>query len=252
MAFPPVLILSTVLQLGCSLSSTWQAFSSGSASRLKLFERNIALGQTRFLITPRSREVGWSRRRNPPSWRFITADRDPPYELWDRFACHALRTAFSSSAVRPVTGPPAARAHNNVSRRSPKLCAASSFLLRHKPRNFRQGSAWAGDSAAPCAVGDPASSLAASLRFWDVFSNFDTAVAMMSDHKYGLRPKTENFESEIVSAITGPMISPPSIDCFRRPGSIVINAKPMTQRSKSPGKAPMESARTVAKTAMRI
>src|SRR5438874_9086429 len=52
MAFPPVLILSTVLQLGCSLSSTWQAFSSDSAGRLKLFERNIALAQTRFRITP--------------------------------------------------------------------------------------------------------------------------------------------------------------------------------------------------------
>jgi hypothetical protein len=28
-----------------------------------------------------ARGAGWSRRRNPPSWRFITADHDPPCEL---------------------------------------------------------------------------------------------------------------------------------------------------------------------------
>src|SRR5207248_8958020 len=28
-----------------------------------------------------ARRAGWSRRRNPPSGRFITADHDPPYEL---------------------------------------------------------------------------------------------------------------------------------------------------------------------------
>src|ERR1700737_5527787 len=33
-----------------------------------------------------------------------------------RLACHALRTALSSSAVRPVTGPPAVRAQDKVSR----------------------------------------------------------------------------------------------------------------------------------------
>jgi hypothetical protein len=28
-----------------------------------------------------ARRAGWSRRRNPPSCRFITADHDPPYAL---------------------------------------------------------------------------------------------------------------------------------------------------------------------------
>src|SRR5438105_15653305 len=96
MAFPPVLIVSTVLQLGCSLSRTWQAFSSDAAGRLKLLERNIALAQTRFRITPQlvARRAGWSRRRNPPSWRFITADRDPPFEpvscCWSKPICWLL------------------------------------------------------------------------------------------------------------------------------------------------------------------
>src|SRR3569833_263881 len=31
-----------------------------------------------------ARRAGWSRRRNPPSWRYETADHDPPYELKEK------------------------------------------------------------------------------------------------------------------------------------------------------------------------
>jgi hypothetical protein len=51
----------------CNSTSAWFALANGIGV--------TGIGAI-FLLRPA--RAGWSRRRNPPSWRFITADHDPP------------------------------------------------------------------------------------------------------------------------------------------------------------------------------
>jgi hypothetical protein len=55
-----------------------------------------------------ARRAGWSRRRNPPSWRFITADHDPPYGLNQVHGPTMYRTAHHGVAnaleLLPLSG----------------------------------------------------------------------------------------------------------------------------------------------------
>jgi hypothetical protein len=52
----------------------------------------------------------WSRRRNPPSWRFTTADHDPPYELNIKQVAHHCSKDTKSPAPAATHAMPAARA----------------------------------------------------------------------------------------------------------------------------------------------
>jgi hypothetical protein len=51
---------------------------------------------------PSARRAGWSRRRNPPSRRFITADHDPPYGRRRRAqpVSHPRREAVGAACTR--------------------------------------------------------------------------------------------------------------------------------------------------------
>jgi hypothetical protein len=54
--------------------------------------RRIA-DRTERSAPPLAAMVGWSRRRNPPSWQFITTDHNRPYEL-GKHAVQKGRTVY--------------------------------------------------------------------------------------------------------------------------------------------------------------
>jgi hypothetical protein len=83
---PPVLNAATGLMRFTKFDfSRTRCLIALAKRRLDAMRRNrsdlpVGCAGTSCVDDGRRRRAGWSRRRNPPSWRFITADHDPPYE----------------------------------------------------------------------------------------------------------------------------------------------------------------------------